>query len=200
MSEIAKIMLFMVSCVFTNNFIFTRYLGCCPFLGASGKVETAAGMGIAVTFVMGIASLFTFLVYKYVLVPLSLQYLETIAFILVIAGLVQFVEIALKKNSPTLYRALGIYLPLITTNCAVLGVTLLNVQSGYITARLGLLYSVLNGVFGALGFLLAIVLMAGVRERLETADAPAWLKGFPSSLIIAGLMAVAFMGFAGLGA
>ncbi len=199
MNEVGKILLFMVSCVLSNNFIFSRFLGCCPFLGVSNKVETAAGMGIAVTFVMGLASLFTFLVYKYVLTPLSLQYLDTISFILVIAGLVQLVEMFIKKSSPSLYRALGIYLPLITTNCAVLGVTILNVNNGYMTSDLGLLYSVLNGVFGALGFLLAIVLMAGVRERLETADVPAPLKGFSGSLIIAGLMSIAFMGFVGLG-
>lgn len=199
MNEIAKILLFMVSCILSNNFIFSRFLGCCPFLGVSGKVETAAGMGIAVTFVMGLASLFTFMVYKYVLTPLGLQYLDTISFILVIASLVQLVEMFIKKSSPSLYRALGIYLPLITTNCAVLGVTILNVNNGYMTSDLGLLYSVLNGVFGALGFLLAIVLMAGVRERLETAKVPACLKGFSSSLIIAGLMSIAFMGFVGLG-
>lgn len=199
MSELAKILLFMVSCILSNNFIFSRFLGICPFLGVSSKVETAAGMGIAVTFVMGLASLFTFLVYKYVLMPLSLTYLSTISFILVIASLVQLVEMFIKKSSPSLYRALGIYLPLITTNCAVLGVTILNINNGYMTGNLGLLYSILNGVFGALGFLLAIVLMAGVRERLETSKLPACLKGFSSSLIIAGLMSVAFMGFVGLG-
>ncbi|MEG0984788.1 MAG: electron transport complex subunit RsxA [Clostridia bacterium] len=193
MNEVAKILLFMVSCVLTNNFIFSRFLGCCPFLGVSNKVGTAAGMGLAVTFVMGLASLFTWLVYNLVLIPLHLTYLDTISFILVIAALVQFVEMFLKKSSPSLYGALGIYLPLITTNCAVLGVTVLNVSEHY-----NLLYSVLNGVFGALGFLLAIVLMAGVRERLELANIPKCLRGFPSSLIIAGLMSVAFMGFAGL--
>ena len=193
MSELGKVLLFLFSCVFTNNFIFSRFLGCCPFLGVSNKVETAFGMGLAVTFVMGLASLFTYLVYHFVLVPLNITYLNTIAFILVIASLVQVVEMFLKKSSPSLYGALGIYLPLITTNCAVLGVTLLNV-----TDELNLVYSVLNGVFGALGFLLAIVLMAGVRERLETADIPAPLKGFPISLIIAGLMSIAFMGFSGM--
>ena len=193
MNEIVKILLFMVSCVLTNNFIFSRFLGCCPFLGVSNKVETAMGMGLAVTFVMALASLFTYMVYHFVLVPLSLTYLDTISFILVIASLVQVVEMFLKKSAPSLYNALGIYLPLITTNCAVLGVTILNV-----TDQLNLFYSVLNGVFGALGFLLAIVLMAGVRERLETADIPEPLKGFPISLIIAGLMSVAFMGFNGL--
>lgn len=190
---IAKLLLFMVSCVLSNNFIFSRFLGCCPFLGVSNKVETAAGMGMAVTFVMALASLFTWMVYHWVLVPLNLAYMDTISFILVIASLVQFVEMFIKKSSPSLYKALGIYLPLITTNCAVLGVTVLNVTSQY-----DLLYSVLNGVFGALGFLLAIVLMAGVRERLETSKIPRPLRGFSISLVIAGLMSVAFMGFTGL--
>ncbi|NLE19908.1 MAG: electron transport complex subunit RsxA [Clostridiales bacterium] len=187
-------LLFMVNCVLTNNFIFSRYLGCCPFLGVSSKVETAAGMGIAVTFVMGLASLFTYAVYHYILVPLQISYLITISFILVIAALVQFVEMFLKKSMPSLYNALGIYLPLITTNCAVLGVTILNIDNKY-----NMLWSVLNGVFGALGFLLAIVLMAGVRERLESSNIPKAFKGFPISLVIAGLMSVAFLGFAGLG-
>ena len=161
-------------------------------------------MGLAVTFVMGLASLFTYLIYTYILVPLRLSYLSTIVFILVIASLVQIVEMFIKKSSPSLYKALGIYLPLITTNCAVLGVCLLNIGSpitiGGEVLEFNLLYSVLNGIFGALGFLLAIVLMAGVRERLETSKIPDCLKGFSSSLIIAGLMSVAFMGFAGLGA
>lgn len=193
MSDGANILLFMVSCILSNNFIFSRFLGICPFLGVSNKVETAAGMGLAVTFVMGLASLFTWMVYHWILVPLNLTYLDTISFILVIASLVQFVEMFIRKSSPSLYGALGIYLPLITTNCAVLGVTVLNISSEY-----SLLYSVLNGVFGALGFLLAIVLMAGVRERLESADIPKCFKGFSSSLIIAGLMSIAFMGFSGL--
>ncbi len=190
---ILGILLFMVSCILSHNFIFSRFLGCCPFLGVSNKVETAAGMGLAVTFVMGLASLFTWLVYNLVLVPLELKYLDTICFILVIAGLVQLVEMFLKKSSPSLYRALGIYLPLITTNCAVLGVAVLNVSEGY-----NLFESVLNGIFGALGFLLAIVLMAGVRERLETSKVPKPMRGFSISLIIAGLMSIAFMGFSGL--
>lgn len=193
MNEITKLLLFMVSCVFTNNFIFARFYGCCPFLGVSGKVETAAGMGMAVTFVMGIASLFTYLVHHYLLLPLDLAYLDTIAFILVIASLVQVVEMFIKKASPSLYSALGIYLPLITTNCAVLAVTLLNISESY-----NLLYSVLNGVFGALGFTLAIVLMAGVRERLETSDIPKSMQGFPITLVTAGLMSLAFLGFSGL--
>ena len=194
MSPILKVLLFMVSCILSNNFIFSRFLGCCPFLGVSSKVETAASMGLAVTFVMGLASVFAWVVYNLVLVPLGLEYLNTIAFILVIASLVQFVELFIKKSSPSLYRALGIYLPLITTNCAVLGVTILNVNNDY-----NLLYSLLNGIFGALGFLLAIVLMAGVRERLETSKIPKPLSGFSISLIIAGLMSIAFMGFSGMG-
>ncbi len=191
--SIVEILLFMVSCILTHNFIFNRFLGCCPFLGVSSKVETSVSMGLAVTFVMTIASLFCWLIYNLLLVPLELTYMNTIAFILVIAALVQFVEMFLKKSSPTLYSALGIYLPLITTNCAVLGVATLNMNNNY-----GLLQSVLNGTFSALGFLLAIVLMAGVRERLESSKIPACMKGFPITLVSAGLMAVAFMGFNGL--
>ena len=188
-----NVILFMISCILTNNFIFNKFLGCCPFLGVSSKVETAASMGVAVTFVMTIASLFAWMVNAWVLVPLQLEYMQTIAFILIIAGLVQFVEMFMKKSMPALYSALGIYLPLITTNCAVLGVATLNVKEGY-----NLLFSVLNGTFSALGFLLAIVLMAGVRERLESSKIPKCMKGFPISLVIAGLMAMAFMGFNGL--
>ena len=188
-----NVILFMISCILTNNFIFNKFLGCCPFLGVSSKVETSASMGIAVTFVMTIASLFAWMVNAWVLVPLQLEYMQTIAFILIIAGLVQFVEMFMKKSMPALYSALGIYLPLITTNCAVLGVATLNVKEGY-----NLLFSVLNGTFSALGFLLAIVLMAGVRERLESSKIPNCMKGFPISLVTAGLMAMAFMGFNGL--
>jgi electron transport complex protein RnfA len=188
-----KLLLFMVSCVITNNFIFSRFLGCCPFLGVSNKVETAVSMGIAVTFVMTLASLITYIVYHFVLLPLSLSFMQTIAFILVIAALVQFVEMFLKKASPSLYSALGIYLPLITTNCAVLGVATLNVNNDY-----NLIYSVVSGCFGGIGFLLAITLMAGVRERLESSKIPECMKGFPISLVTAGLMAMAFMGFNGL--
>ena len=180
-----NVLLFFVSCVLSHNFIFSRFLGCCPFLGVSNKVETAAGMGLA--------SLFTSAVYQYVLYPLGLTYLDTISFILIIAGLVQFVEMFLKKSSPALYKSLGIYLPLITTNCAVLGVATLNTSAQY-----DILSAVLNGVFGALGFLLAITLMAGVRERLETSHIPDQFKGFPIGLFMAGLMSVAFMGFNGL--
>ena len=193
MSNVTSILLFMVSCVLTNNFIFSRFLGCCPFLGVSKKVDTAASMGVAVTLVMTLASFITWCIYHLILVPLDVTYLQTCTFILVIAALVQVIEMFLKKTSPGLYKALGIYLPLITTNCAVLGVAVLN-----ITAEYNLGYAVLNGFFGGLGFLLAIVLMAGVRERLETSKIPEALKGFPISLITASLMAVAFMGFGGL--
>ncbi len=191
-TDFSSFLLFMVYCVLVNNFIFSRFLGCCPFLGVSSKVETATGMGLAVTFVMGLASFFTYFV-NMLLKLLAVEYLQTIAFILVIAALVQFVEMFMKKSMPALYSALGIYLPLITTNCAVLAVTLLNVQNDY-----NLFESVCNGVFGAIGFLLAIVLMAGVRERLENADIPKAFKGFPSSLVIAGLLSIAFMGFQGM--
>ena len=189
-----NIFLFMISCILTNNFIFSKFLGCCPFLGVSSKVETAASMGLAVTFVMTIASLFAYAVNTWVLVPLHLEYMQTIAFILVIASLVQFVEMFLKKSMPALYSALGIYLPLITTNCAVLGVATLNVKEGY-----NMLFSVLNGTFSALGFLLAIVLMAGVRERLESSKIPKCMNGLPISMVIAGLIAVACVGFPGIG-
>ena len=185
--------LFMIDCILCNNFIFSRFLGNCPFLGVSSKVETATGMGLAVVFVMALASFFTYLGYYYILVPFNLQYLETILFILVIAALVQFVEMFMKKSLKTLYNSLGIYLPLITTNCAVLGVATLNITSGY-----NLLWSVLNGVFGAVGFLLAIVLMAGIRERMESTNIPNCFKGFPICLVTAGLMSMAFMGFSGL--
>ena len=191
--DFTGVLLFMVNCILVNNYIFSRFLGCCPFLGVSNKVSTAAGMGIAVVFVMALSSLFTWMVYHWLLVPLGLEYLNTIAFILVIAALVQFVEMFMKKSMKALYSALGIYLPLITTNCAVLGAAILNINEGYT-----LIQSVLAGVFNAAGFLLAIVLMAGVRERLESSNIPKSLKGFPISLITAGLLSVAFMGFAGL--
>ena len=193
MTGVTNILLFMVSCVLTHNFIFSRFLGCCPFLGVSKKVNTAASMGLAVTLVMTMASVITWCIYHLVLVPLDVTYLQTCSFILVIAALVQVIEMFLKKTSPALYKALGIYLPLITTNCAVLGVAVLN-----ITDELNLGYAILNGLFGGLGFMLAIVLMAGVRERLETSKIPEPLKGFPISLISASRMAVAFMGFGGL--
>ena len=178
--------------ILTNNFIFSQFLGICPFLGVSKKIDTAVGMGAAVTFVMALASAFCYLI-NLVLVPLNLAFMQTVAYILVIAGLVQFVEMFLKKNIPTLYTALGVYLPLITTNCAVLGVVLVNVQKGY-----NFLLSVVNGAAGGLGFTVAIVLFASVRERVNRADCPACFKGFPIALISAGLLALAFMGFSGL--
>ena len=194
MTGVTNILLFMVSCVLTHNFIFSRFLGCCPFLGVSKKVNTAASMGLAVTLVMTMASVITWCIYHLVLVPLDVTYLQTCSFILVIAALVQVIEMFLKKTSPALYKALGIYLPLITTNCAVLGVAVLN-----ITDELNLGYAIMNGLFGGLGFMLAIVLMAGVQERIATSHVPERLKGFPISLICAGLIALAFMGFSGIG-
>ena len=179
--------------ILVNNFIFSQFLGCCPFLGVSKKLDTAMGMGLAVTFVMGLASAVCFVVNKYILIPLDLAYMQTVAFILVIASLVQFIEMFLQKAMPALYTALGVYLPLITTNCAVLGVVLLNVQNSY-----NFIESVVYGITGGLGFLLAIVLFASIRERLVFADYPKCWDGFPIALITAGLMALAFMGFSGL--
>lgn len=182
----------LISALFTENFVLVKFLGCCPFLGVSKKLDTAIGMGMAVTFVMAIASMFTYLANEFLLVPLGLEYLQTILFILIIAALVQFVEMVIKKTMPALYSSLGIYLPLITTNCAVLGVALLNVQNDF-----NLLFSVLYGTFAALGFTLAIVLFAGVREQISEKDVPEAFRGFPIALITAGLMAIAFMGFSG---
>ena len=179
--------------ILVENFIFSQFLGICPFLGVSKKMDTAIGMGAAVTFVMGLASAVTWLI-NLLLVQLDLEYMQTVVFILVIAALVQFVEMFLQKKVPALYTALGIYLPLITTNCAVLGVALLNVQKNY-----NFLESVVYGVTGGLGFLLAIVLFASVRERLDlTSDCPRSFEGFPIALVSAGLLALAFMGFSGL--
>ena len=191
--EIFKLLSITLGAILANNFIFSQFLGCCPFLGVSKKVDTAVGMGVAVTFVMGLASAVCFVVNKYILIPLDLAYMQTVAFILVIASLVQFIEMFLQKAMPALYTALGVYLPLITTNCAVLGVVLLNVQNGY-----NFIESVVYGITGGLGFLLAIVLFARIRERLVFADYPKCWDGFPIALITAGLMALAFMGFSGL--
>ena len=179
--------------ILINNFIFSQFLGICPFLGCSSKVDTAAGMGVAVVFVMGLASAICWVIDTYVLIPLGLAFLETLAFILVIASLVQLVEMFLKKMVPALYSALGIYLPLITTNCAVLGVVLLNVQNNY-----NFIESVVYGITGGLGFMLAIVLFASVRERVEFADYPECFEGFPICLVSAALLALAFMGFSGM--
>ena len=188
-----NILLIMFSAILVENFIFSRFYGCCPFLGVSNKPSTALGMGMAVTFVMALASFASYLVNTYLLIPFDLEYLQVIAFILVIAVLVGIVEMAIKKMSPSLYQALGVYLPLITTNCAVLGVTQLNVTEGY-----NLVLSVLNGVASAVGYTLAICLFAGIRERLEVGNLPKWMEGFPGAMIAAGLMAVAFNGFSGL--
>ena len=191
--EIFKLLSITLGAILANNFIFSQFLGCCPFLGVSKKVDTAVGMGVAVTFVMGLASAVCYVVNQFILVPLDLAYMQTVAFILVIAALVQFIEMFLQKSMPSLYTALGIYLPLITTNCAVLGVVLLNVQNNY-----NFIESVVYGITGGLGFLLAIVLFASIRVRLVFADYPKNWEGFPIALVTAGLMALAFMGFSGL--
>ena len=193
METIFSLLAFSLGAILSNNFIFSQFLGICPFLGVSKKVDTAVGMGIAVTFVMGLASAITWLVNTFILVKFDLMYMQTVAFILVIASLVQFIEMFLQKSMPTLYTALGVYLPLITTNCAVLGVALLNIQNNY-----NFIESVVYGITGGLGFLLAIVLFASIRERLVFADYPKCWDGFPIALVTAGLMALAFMGFSGL--
>jgi electron transport complex protein RnfA len=181
-----------ISALFVNNFVLSRFLGICPFLGVSKKVETSVGMSMAVTFVMLLASLITYMLQILVLDKFGLGYLQTIMFILVIASLVQLVEMFVKKASPTLYEALGVYLPLITTNCAVLGLAILNIQSQF-----NLIELVVNSVGAALGFSMAIILFAGIRERLELSNMPRAMEGFPIALITAGLMAMAFLGFAG---
>jgi Na+-translocating ferredoxin:NAD+ oxidoreductase subunit A len=189
-----------IGAILINNFILIRFLGTCPYIGVSKKIDSAVGMGFAVTFVMGAASAFTWLIYTFLLNPetnifggVDLSFLRTISFIVVIAALVQFVEMVIQKTSPVLYNALGIYLPLITTNCAVLGVAALNIDESY-----NFIDSVINGFAGGLGFTLAIILMAGIREKLEMADIPKPLRGVPIALIMAGLMSLAFMGFSGL--
>lgn len=193
MDQISNLLAITLGAILANNFIFSQFLGICPFLGVSKKVDTAVGMGIAVTFVMGLASAITWVVNNFILVPLDLMYMQTVAFILVIAALVQFIEMFLQKSMPSLYTALGVYLPLITTNCAVLGVALLNIQESY-----NFIESVVYGVTGGIGFLVAIVLFASIRERLVFADYPKCFEGFPVALVTAGLMALAFMGFSGL--
>jgi electron transport complex protein RnfA len=179
--------------ILVNNVVLVQFLGICPFLGVSSKVSTALGMGGAVIFVMALANLVTTLVYNYILIPLNITFMQTITFILIIAGLVQIVEIVLKKISVPLYQALGIYLPLITTNCAVLGIAILSVQKNY-----DVLTSVIYASSTAIGFTLAIVLMAGLREQMDLSDYPKGMKGFPISFVTAGLLSLAFMGFSGL--
>lgn len=187
------LLLIAVGSALVNNVVLSQFLGLCPFLGVSKKIKTAAGMGAAVIFVITVSSLFAALIYRFVLTPLKLTYLNTIVFILVIAALVQFVEMVLKKISPSLYQALGVYLPLITTNCAVLGVALTNVSKEY-----DILTSVVNGLGTAVGFTIAIVILAGIRERNEHNDVPESFKGMPITLLTAGLMAIAFIGFSGI--
>lgn len=182
-----------IGAILVNNFIFTRFLGICPFLGQSKNVKMAVGMGCAVIFVQTLASVATNLIYGFVLAPLKLEYLVTVSFILVIAALVQLVDIVLQKVFPILHRAMGIYLVLITTNCAILGLALLNVVKKY-----NVIQSLVFGLSAGIGFTLALVIMAGIRERLELADIPKPLQGFPITLILAGLLSIAFMGFAGL--
>ena len=188
----ANILILMFSAVFIENFIFSKFMGCCPFLGVSEKPDTALGMGMAVTFVMTVASAATYGVYQ-ILVIFGLEYLKTIAFILVIAGLVQFIEMFLRRFIPALYSSLGIFLPLITTNCAVLGAALVNVQNGY-----SFIESIAYGFAAAIGFTMAIVVFAGVRVRLRAAEPPKCFKGMPLALVTAGLIAMAFLGFSGM--
>ncbi len=192
--SIAKMMAIIVSAIFINNYVLSRFLGICPFLGVSKQLDSAVGMGAAVVFVMVLATLGSWLVYNNILVPNGLEYLRTISFIIIIASLVQLVELILQKFSPALYDALGIFLPLITTNCAILGVAVLNIDD-----KFSLGYSLINSVAAGIGFTLALVLMAGLRERMETANVPESLKGLPIAFLIAGAMSIAFLGFAGLG-
>ncbi len=192
-----EFLILIISAIFVNNFILSQFLGICPFLGVSKKTDTALGMGLAVIFVMGVASIFAWLVQK-LLVALHVEYLQTISFILVIAALVQLVEMVLKKFAPALYSALGVYLPLITTNCAVLGVAILNVNTYGVATGLSLLQFFLNGVFSGVGFTLAILLLAGIREKLEYADVPKPFKGFPITLITACIMSMGFVAFSGM--
>ncbi len=182
-----------IGAIFVNNFILTRFLGLCPFFGVSKRTKPALGMGLAVIFVMTLASIVTWLVYNLVLVPLQIQYLQIIVFILVIATLVQFVELFLKKANPVLYKALGIYLPLITTNCAILGVAFLNVQEDY-----SFIAALVFGISAGVGFLLALLLMSGIRERLELSKVPKAFSGLPIAFIVAALMSMAFLAFSGM--
>lgn len=190
---VMEYLIILFSAIFVNNIVLTQFLGICPFLGVSTKISTSAGMGGAVIFVLSLATVVTYLIYHFILVPLDIVFLQTIAYILVIAALVQMVEIILKKVSPALYQALGVYLPLITTNCAILGVAILVIQNEF-----NLVESVVFAAANAVGFTLAIVIFAGLREHLELMDLPKGMKGIPTALIVAGLLSLAFMGFAGL--
>ena len=193
MNEVKDLIIILISSSLVSNVVLSQFLGLCPFLGVSKKTNTAAGMGIAVIFVITLASAVAGLMYQFILVPLGIEYLQTICFILVIAALVQFVEMFLKKAIPSLYEALGVYMPLITTNCAVLGVALTNVQKEY-----GILKGIVNGFATSVGFTISIIILAGIREKLEYNDIPESFKGMPTVLLTAGLMAIAFCGFAGL--
>ncbi len=193
MEFIAKVFAMAISAIFVQNFVLSRFLGLCPYIGVSKKLDSALGMGMAVIFVMTMASTFTWLIQNYLLVPLGLEFLQTIAFILTIASLVQLVEMLIQKTAPALYKALGVFLPLITTNCAVLGVAILNIND-----ELNFIESILNGLFAGVGFTLVLVLMAGIRERLEKAEVPKAMRGMPIAMIVAGCMALAFLGFSGL--
>lgn len=188
-----ELLIIAIGSAFVNNVVLSQFLGLCPFLGVSKKVETASGMGAAVIFVITLASAVAGVIYEFVLTPLNITYLRTIVFILVIAALVQFVEMFLKKSMPSLYESLGVYLPLITTNCAVLGVALTNVQKSY-----GILTGIVNGFATAVGFTVSIIILAGLREKMEYNDVPESFKGMPIVLVTAGLMAIAFCGFSGL--
>jgi len=199
--DLGQLFAIIVGAIFVSNFVLARFLGLCPFVGVSKDSDSALGMGMAVIFVMTMASIVTWFIYMYVLIPLDIVYLRTIAFILVIATLVQFVEMVIEKTSPTLHKSLGIYLPLITTNCAVLGVAVVNVNEFMVTdlpVAASFINTVVHGLSAGLGFTLALVLMAAIRERLELVDIPESMRGIPITFIVAGLMAMAFLGFSGL--
>jgi len=198
--DISKVMAIAISMIFINNFILSKFLGLCPFLGVSKETKPALSMGLAVIFVMTCSAIITWLIYNFILVPFNIVYLRTITFILVIATFVQLIEMVIRKHSSVLYRSLGIYLPLITTNCAVLGVALLNINNFFMDGeaiQASFAYSVLQAFFAGVGFLLALILMSGIRERLDLIDVPESLKGIPIAFIVASLMSLAFMGFSG---
>jgi len=196
--EIKLLFTILLSTILINNYVLSQMLGLCPYLGVSQKLDSALGMGLAVIFVMTMASFFTFLIYKYILLPYDITYLRTISFIIVIASLVQLVELIIEKFSPTLYQSLGIFLPLITTNCAVLGVAVLNIESGFVTEKIGLLQTIVQGFGAGIGFTIALILLAGIREKIEMANIPENLKGLPITFIVSGLLAIAFLGFSGM--
>lgn len=198
--DLSKLIVVIISMVFINNFILSKFLGLCSFIGVSKEIRPAAGMGMAVIFVTTMSSMITWFIYRFLLIPFGLTFLRTLSFILVIASFVQFVEMVVRKTTPTLYRAFGIYLPLITVNCAVLGVAVLNSDTFFIAGKAetgSFLLSTVQGFFAGVGYLLAMLLMSGIRERLQLTDAPAAMEGVPLAFVIAALMSLAFMGFAG---